>query len=264
METNRKIESFDEIVFEDRNKEYGAFVLRRSYDKRVTTSLSISLLAVLLAVGYPVLASYMNKTNRLNVLKHDASASITKYVKEEDAPPPPPPPPAEIKQEMLQQVKYVVPQVVDSVANDVILLTAQEAGDITNNQGINEEVGNIVLTKEPIETKVVKNDVPFVIVEEMPQFPGGELELQKYIASKVIYPSLARENNIKGKVYVRFVITSTGEVDQVQIARPVDPLLDSEAVRVVKLLPKWTPGKQQGTPVSVWYTVPINFQLADQ
>lgn len=101
----------------------------------------------------------------------------------------------------------------------------------------------------------------FVIVEKMPEFPGGDIALRKFIGKNVKYPNIARENNIQGKVYVRFVVTDKGLVEKVQLARGIDPLLDKEAIRVVKTLPKWTPGKQGGKNVSVWYTVPINFKL---
>jgi protein TonB len=109
--------------------------------------------------------------------------------------------------------------------------------------------------EEEVEVKI------FVIVEKMPEFPGGDLELRKYIAQNIKYPNIARENDIQGKVYVRFVVTETGSVENVQIARGVDPLLDKEAIRVVESLPKWKPGEQGGKKVKVWYTVPINFQL---
>jgi len=109
--------------------------------------------------------------------------------------------------------------------------------------------------EEDVDVKV------FVIVEKMPEFPGGDLELRKYIAQNVKYPNIARENDIQGKVYVRFVVTEKGTVENVQIARGVDPLLDKEAIRVVESLPKWSPGEQGGKKVKVWYTVPINFQL---
>lgn len=109
--------------------------------------------------------------------------------------------------------------------------------------------------EEDVEVKV------FVIVEKMPKFPGGDLALRKYIAQNVKYPNIARENDIQGKVYVRFVVTEKGAVENVQIARGVDPLLDKEAIRVVESLPNWQPGEQGGKKVKVWYTVPINFQL---
>ena len=101
----------------------------------------------------------------------------------------------------------------------------------------------------------------FVIVEQQPLFPGGISGLMKHISKNIKYPNIARENNITGKVYVRFVVKSTGDVANVSISRSVDPVLDKEALRVVKKLPRWKPGKQRGKAVSVWYSVPINFQL---
>ncbi|MEN8122457.1 MAG: M56 family metallopeptidase [Bacteroidota bacterium] len=108
---------------------------------------------------------------------------------------------------------------------------------------------------------ISEKDTVFFVVEKMPQFPGKELGLRKYLAQNVNYPDDARINGIEGKVYVRFAVTKTGVVDHVTIARGVDSLLDNEAIRVVSTLPKWQPGEQRGTKVNVWYTVPINFSL---
>lgn len=101
----------------------------------------------------------------------------------------------------------------------------------------------------------------FVIVEEMPEFPGGILELRKFIARSVKYPLEAQKKGIQGKVYVSFVVEKDGSVGAMKVARGVDPSLDQEALRVVGLLPKWTPGKQKGEAVAVRYTVPISFKL---
>ena len=95
----------------------------------------------------------------------------------------------------------------------------------------------------------------------MPEFPGGDLELRKYIAQNIQYPEIAKENGIQGKVFVQFVVNQKGEVEQVKVVRGVDPSLDKEAVRVIQSLPKWKPGSQRGKPVKVSFTVPINFQL---
>ena len=264
MVHNHKVESFDEIVFEERNQEYGAFVLRRSYNKRVTISLAISFMLILLVVGYPVIASYLSKSEKDLKLKNETLIDLATYKKEKDILLPPPPPEREQIKDLVKQIKYTLVSVVDSVTdNQQILIPedylASSSNEITNSSStpiIVDENTDVVITK--------KVETPFFVVEEMPEFPGGEQVLQKTIASNVVYPSAAREAGIKGKVYVRFVITATGEVDQVQIARGIDPLLDNEAVRVVKMLPKWKPGRQQGTAVSVWYTVPINFQLSEQ
>jgi TonB family protein len=101
----------------------------------------------------------------------------------------------------------------------------------------------------------------FVIVEDMPEFPGGELALRNYLNEKLDYPQVAKENGIEGKVYVTFVVGSDGKVRDAKIARGVDPALDAEALKVVSSLPEWKPGKQRGQNVAVFYTVPINFSL---
>ncbi len=110
-----------------------------------------------------------------------------------------------------------------------------------------------------VKTSADSKKQVFVVVEEMPQFPGGELALRKYITEQIRYPSEAHKNNIQGKVFVTFVINSIGKVDRAKIARGVDPLLDAEAIRVVNSLPDWIPGRQDGTAVDVSYTVPVQF-----
>lgn len=110
-----------------------------------------------------------------------------------------------------------------------------------------------------------KNGSPvFYKVDEMPEFPGGEMALLKYITNQTKYPEIARENGIQGKVYVSFIITKEGKVTEPTISRGVDPALDKEALRVIGSLPDWKPGKQGGQAVNVWYTVPITFGLQNQ
>ena len=110
--------------------------------------------------------------------------------------------------------------------------------------------------KEPVDDNKV-----FDVVEQNPVFPGGEAALLKYVAEHIRYPAMAQENNIQGRVVVQFVVTKTGSIGQVKVVRSKDPDLDREAVRVVKSLPKFTPGKMNGHAVNVWYTLPINFKL---
>ncbi|MBR5726068.1 MAG: energy transducer TonB [Muribaculaceae bacterium] len=112
-------------------------------------------------------------------------------------------------------------------------------------------------------TNVVKEkaDIIFHSVEQMPQFPGGEAALMKYVQSHINYPREAAVNKIQGRVIVQFVIDEIGKVGEVKVVRSVDKDLDKEAIRVVKSLPKFTPGRQNGKAVSVWYTLPVSFQL---
>jgi len=116
-----------------------------------------------------------------------------------------------------------------------------------------------------INAKKSDNEKPkekaYTVVEVMPAFPGGNEELMKFILGNLRYPSIAKEKNIQGKVIVRFIITETGDVKDIEVLRAADPALDKEAVRVVSLLPKWSPGKQNGKNVNVYYTLPIVFKL---
>ena len=124
----------------------------------------------------------------------------------------------------------------------------------------NEEVQVVTEVREEVKEEEAPTEV-FVVVEEMPSFPGGDAELMKFINGNIVYPEIAKENNIQGRVILRFCVTYKGLVDQVQILKGVDPALDNEAIRVIKMLPGWKPGKQGGKPVNVWYSVPVTFQL---
>jgi TonB family protein len=132
-------------------------------------------------------------------------------------------------------------------------LTMENQASILSDSLINaeSEVGTILDETETI----------FMIVEAMPEFPGGDLALRKFISNSVIYPEESIENGIQGKVYVSFVVTKNGDIANTTIARGVDPYVDKEALRVVNSLPKWKPGYQKGNAVNVSYTVPINFVL---
>jgi protein TonB len=136
-------------------------------------------------------------------------------------------------------------------------MTADEAEVAVQNT---EVVDVPVEVKEEVQ-EAEPEEVPFVVVEEMPMFPGGDAELLKYIGENTIYPEVAKENNIQGRVIVRFCVTAKGGVSQVSVLKGVDPELDKEAIRVVNTLPPFKPGKQGGKPVPVWYMVPITFTL---
>jgi TonB family protein len=128
---------------------------------------------------------------------------------------------------------------------------------------ISDSLGNtFLIKKEIVQPKSLSADEQiFFIVEEMPEYPGGEMALRQFIANSVKYPTDAQEKGIQGKVYVSFVVSKDGGVADAKIARGVNPSLDAEALRVVNALPKWMPGKQKGKAVNVSYTVPINFVL---
>lgn len=252
-----KAPAFDDIVFEHRNKEYGAYKLRKKYKP----TLILALLVGVLIIGTLVIAPYLNAKATVNREKRAERAveikmeSMDAPVEQVAPPPPPPPPPADV----VQQAKYVPPVVVDSVKpeEEVQLMTADEAQEVVQNTDV---VDIPVEVKEEVQEEEAE-EVPFVVVEEMPMFPGGDAALLKYIGENTVYPEVAKENNIQGRVIVRFCVTAKGGVSQVTVLKGVDPELDAEAIRVVNTLPPFKPGKQGGKPVPVWYMVPITFTL---
>ena len=250
-----RIPDFDDIIFEIRNKEYGAYTLRKDYNRTVIISILIGIIIIATTIITPYFTAlaHENKDKRAEVM---VEINIEKLDQPNEIVVPPPPPPPE---EAVQQAKYVPPVVVDSVKpeENVQLMTADEAQIEVKN----EEVVDVV---QEVREEVQESDIepePFIVVEEMPVPPGGAAGLLKYIAENIKYPQIAQENNIQGKVIVRFCVTSKGGVDQVSVYKGIDPELDAEAIRVVKTLPAFKPGRQGGKPVPVWFSVPINFQL---
>jgi periplasmic protein TonB len=249
--------AFDDIVFEERNKEYGAYKLRKKYNRTVL----IALLIGIIIIGTAIITPYINAKAAENRSKRaerqvEIKMENLDQPNEQVAPPPPPPPPPT---DVVQQQKYVPPQVVDSVKPEDVkqLMTADQAQTEVTNKEVVEVVQQ---AKEEVQEAEAEPE-PFVVVEEMPMFPGGDVELLKYIGEHTQYPEVAKENNIQGRVIIRFCVTAKGGVSQVSVLKGVDPELDKEAIRVVNTLPAFKPGKQGGKPVPVWYMVPITFTL---
>ena len=162
----------------------------------------------------------------------------------QETPPPPPPAPAPQEVEVLNVVE-------DDVETESIEITAEES---------TEEVVIAAPVEAPEEEE--EEEVIFVVVESMPEFPGGQQALFKYLSENVKYPVIAQENGIQGRVICQFVVNKDGSIVDVEVVRSGgDPSLDKEAVRVIKSMPKWKPGKQRGKAVRVKYTVPVNFKL---
>jgi len=253
---NIKAPAFDDIVFEFRNKEYGAYKLRKKYNRTVMWALLVGILVIATAVITPYLnaKALENRLKRAERQVEIKMENLDQPNEQVAPPPPPPPPPADV----VQQQKYVPPVVVDSIKPEDVtqLMTTDDAKVEVKDQ----EVVEVVEVKEEVQ-EAEPEEIPFVVVEEMPQFPGGDGELLKYIGEHTQYPDIAKENNIQGRVIVRFCVTAKGGVSQVSILKGVDPELDAEAIRVVNTLPPFRPGKQGGKPVPVWYMVPITFTL---
>ncbi len=257
VQNNQFIPTFDDIVFENRNKEYGAYQIRKKYNRVVLISTLIGCAIIATAVIVPYINASRISKHKMRDAK-EVIAEMANDLQTEAAPPPPPPPPPP-PSEVQTVIKYVAPVVVDSVKveEQSQLMISDEQVATTENKAAVEIVEQ---KREEVEPEQKEEEV-FVVVEEMPEFPGGVAALRKYLATAVKYPVIAQENGIQGKVYVNFVVNKDGSVSNAKIARGVDPSLDAEALRVVSTLPKWRPGKQRGAPVRVSYTVPISFKL---
>ena len=193
--------------------------------------LAVTLIAVLISFEWK---SYDKSNYNLGDLNlDDMEEEIIPITRQEVKPPPPPPPP---------------PEIIEIVEDEV---------EIENEVEIEETD-----TDEDEIVEIEEDDEEFfMVVENMPEFPGGDLGLMKFIQKNVRYPAIAKEYNITGKVYVSFIVDKLGSVTNVKIVRGVDKNLDAEALRVVSLLPKYKPGKQRGKAVRVMFTIPINFTL---
>jgi len=157
--------------------------------------------------------------------------------------PPPPPPPAVQEVEVLNVVE-------DDVETEEIEINTED-----------DKTEVVIQAPVQIEEEEEEDNVVFVIVENKPEFPGGDAALMKFISESIKYPVIAQENGIQGRVICQFVVNKDGSIVDINVVRSVDPSLDKEAVRVIKSMPKWKPGKQRGKAVRVKFTLPIVFRL---
>lgn len=269
--------TIDDIVFEGRNKDYGAYELRKIYSKYATRGLII---AVVSFIAFVLLAqvdySFLKKKNQeteISVETTDVDLPKDQPVDPTKPPPPPPPPPPQAPQ--MKFVEMVVKKD-DQVADDEVHSQEelQEPKQISNQdkEGDNNAsfvpkdpevpAGNGPVVTEPAPIKEEpKEDEIFTIVEEKPSFPGGPAELQKYLAKNIRYPDFAKENQIKGTCALEFVVEKDGSITDIKILKDIGGGCGDEAVRVVKSMPKWAPGKQRGKAVRVKFTLPVQFRL---
>ncbi|MDR1524212.1 MAG: energy transducer TonB [Tannerella sp.] len=166
----------------------------------------------------------------------------------QNEPPPPPPEPEVIKE----------PDILEIVEDEVKVEDLQIAS--SEDDASQKQVDTYVPPVEEEEEEIDENFV-FVTVEKMPEFPGGDAALLKWIGEHINYPTIAAENGIQGRVACTFTVNADGSVSDVVVVRPVDPNLDKEALRVLKMVPKFKPGEQRGKPVRVKYSVPVRFRL---
>ena len=255
-------EGRNDIVFEEKNRVYGAYALRKGYNRTIILALTISVSSFLFFIGLPKIIEFFSKTEQAVVTgPTEVQIDLTEPppIDESEPPPPPPPPPP-----VLETIKFTPPVVVDEVIEEIP--PVQEKLSETNVGEVTQEGtgGDEIIIPEEKGTGVVETkDEIFTVVEQMPGFLGGDAELMKFIQKNIIYPAVEKEAGISGTAYITFVVDKDGKIQDVKILKGVSggPNCDKEAMRVVKSMPPWKPGKQNGRPVSVQFNLPIHFVL---
>src|SRR5574344_2354971 len=257
-----------DMVFEGRNKAYGAYQLRQHSPKRHLWSVIIVLILAFLAFIIPTLIRLatpkqkvvMTEVTQISKLKQ-AEVKQKEMKKIQDEPTPP--------QAVKSSVKFTAPVIKkdeevnedEEIKSQEELMDAKGSISIADVKGNDELNGKDIADLKQIVTQAAPEEKVFEVVEQMPTYPGGENALNDYLMKHIKYPVIAEENGIQGRVIVTFVVERDGSITDVQIARSVDPSLDKEAARVVRTMPSWNPGRQHGTAVRVKFTVPVTFRL---
>ena len=269
-----------DIVFEGKNQDFGAYEMRAGSTKRHNRAMIIVIVALAIVLTFLIL--YMTGVFAtpeeaetvaavdVELTQMETPEEVQEEEEEQIIIPEPEPEVPQIEEDVKQQLltEAVIVDVVeddkkvqdqDKIKEDDSKISIKNvtdgAEDFTSQDQLKKEV---VVVEEPVKHEPAKI---FEAVEQMPTFPGGEAALYKFLSDNINYPAAAAEEGVSGRVVVRFVVTKTGAIDQVTIARGKHPALDKEAMRVVKKLPKFIPGKQNGENVNVWYTLPVNFKL---
>lgn len=263
-----------DLVFEGRNQDYGAYQLRKGTSKRnIWSIIIVALAAALLFLGLTV--HRMAEPNRTvmnmqavevaNIKKDKKDVKVEKRdpVKVE---------PERIIEKVKSSVKFTAPVIrkdnlvkeEDEIKLDEIEKSTKAIGALTVD-GNDELGGEVLRIKEeiapPEPPKHVEDNKIFEVVEQSPTFPGGTAALMSWLSQNIKYPVIAAENGVKGRVIVQFVVEKDGSITDVVVVKSVDPSLDKEATRVIKNMPHWIPGRQNGSPVRVRFTVPVTFTL---
>lgn len=274
-----KAKDWCELVFEGRNKEYGAYDLRAKAGSRQLKAI-ISILALILVIG--VLVGLKMAADAIIASNRDLDAELATELSQLKKDEPKQEKKEEIKQEyekpevqkvaVKASIQFTVPEIVDVVdesrklknqeelnRSNIAIASMDYEGDVNGKGTIddlkdNQQAGGNQAAPEE-DSKI------YSVVETDPVFPGGNDALVAWVSKNLKYPAIAEEQDIQGKVVLKFVVLENGSVGDVKVVQSLEPHCDKEAVRVVKSLPRFTPGKQQGRPVKVWFTLPVRFSL---
>ncbi len=276
-----------DLVFADKNKEFGAYQLRKLSDKRHNLAVLYTLIGLVivffLIIAYSRYSDYKAEQDAIALQEQREKMAAAELIQEEAEPEPEP----EVEEQKFEQEIPEVPEEVlatvqvtqiaivdaDKVKNEVMDMETQKedntARGVVNQEGSDDAdkfkaVQEQVVVKEPEPEVKPKEEEIFVAVEQMAEFPGGQAALMKWLSQNIRYPEAAQQNDIQGRVTVKFVVEKDGSIGQVTIAKGVDKDLDREALRVVKKMPKWQPGKNNGVAVRSYFNLPVTFKLQNQ
>ena len=279
-----KIDLYDpkwvDMVFAGKNKEYGAYQLRKGTSGRNIKSLLILVIAAALVGGFLAWKVIEQKQAEEQQAYMEAMelARLQKQAEKEKKKPEKVQPKVEMKKEIpvARETQNLTSPVIkkDELVKEENQVKQMDQLDAKVAVGTKDEEGVKDRTVEAVRSDIavaapppppapkpeVSNKV-FDVVEEMPSFPGGQAALMSFLSSNIKYPVVAQENGVQGRVIVGFVVERDGSITDVKVMRSVDPSLDREAQRVVRAMPRWKPGKQNGSAVRVKYTVPVVFRL---
>ena len=264
---NLNSEEWCDIVFEGKNQSYGAYKMRQTSPNRHARAFVAGVLVIVFFAYLPTLIEVvkslrphekMTEVTTLSNLKVEDQVKEENIQRQTEAPPPP---------ALKSTIKFAEPEIVndkdvresDELKSQEDLASSKATISVADVKGNDDEHG--VDIQDLQNHAIAVEDKPMTVAEQMPVFPGGEEELAKFIHDHLRYPQTASEMGVEGRVTVRFVVGRTGEVSDVQVIRGLDAACDKEAIRVVKLLPKWIPGKQSGRNVPVYFTLPIAYKL---
>jgi len=249
----------EEFIFEHRNKEYGAYFLRKTYNKSLLLAMSIGTAIFLLGVSVPVISNYLNKGK---IISENESVSVT------------------LTNAPQKKAVEIIPELPSVEKKKTVAFRAPVV--VTTDEDITEELSDIMESSgnaNPVDTSAaVFIEVPeentkiniidegealeiHTFVEEWPAFPGGDTARIMYLNENLKYPKIAKETGIQGAVYVSFVVEKDGSITNVKILRGIGGGCDEEALRVINAMPKWNPGRQNGKEVRVQFNMPITFKL---
>jgi protein TonB len=267
--------SWVDLVFEGKNQTYGAYTLRKDTGKRNLKALIltvVTIVAIMLLVAAKV--AIENELNSHVAIETDVELSKLAQKKEAKVERKEPVK-VQVEQQVVEKVKssvkFTAPEIKkDEEVNPEDEIKSQDDLSKTNTaigafdvKGNDEEAGEVLKAQQVVvdEKPAEEETKVFDVVEQMPSFPGGDAALMQYLSSHIKYPVVAEENGIQGRVIATFVVERDGSITDVKVVKSVDPSLDKEAIRVLKSMPKWIPGKQNGAAVRVKYTVPVTFRL---